>query len=33
MYRTLLVGELRTADTAFKNCFSKENSFHAAFLP
>lgn len=33
MYRTLLVGELRIVDTAFKNCFSKENCLHPAFLP
>ena len=33
MYRTLLVGVLRTADTAFKNFFQREPTYIAAFLP
>ena len=32
MYRTLLVGVLRTADTAFKIVFPKRTYLYAAFL-
>ena len=33
MYRTLLVGVLRTADMAFKIVFPKRTYLYAAFLP
>lgn len=33
MYRTSLVGVLRTADTAFKIVFPKRTYLYAAFLP